>query len=54
MSTLTKLAMGMMGQLRPRPATADSAPAIALPPPDKQGGLPLMQALTAGARRRPH
>ena len=47
MSTLTKLALGMMGQLRPRPATADSAPAIALPPPDKQGGLPLMQALAA-------
>jgi len=47
MSTLTKLALGMMGQLRPRPATGDSAPAIALPPPDKHGGLPLMQALAA-------
>jgi len=49
MSTLTKLALGMMGQLRPKPATGDSAPAIALPPPEQHGGIPLMEAL---ARRR--
>jgi len=49
MSTLTKLALGMMGQLRPRPAKGDSATAISLPPPRKQGGLPLMEAL-AGRR----
>jgi len=45
MNTLTKLALGMMGQLRPRPAAGDSASSIALPPPEKQGGLPLMEAL---------
>jgi SagB-type dehydrogenase family enzyme len=49
MSTLTKIALGMMGQLRPKPAVGDSAPAIALPAPERQGGLPLMEAL--GARR---
>jgi len=45
MSTLTKLALGMMGQLRPKPAQGDSANSIALPPADKHGGLPLMEAL---------
>jgi len=49
MSTLTKLALGMMGQLRPRPATEDGATSIELPPPAKHGGLPLMEAL---AKRR--
>src|SRR5450756_988334 len=45
MSTLTKLAFGVMGQLRPRPAKGDSATSISLPPPEKHGGLPLMEAL---------
>ena len=45
MMTLTKLALGMMGQLRPQPATGDAASAILLPPPAKSGGLPLMEAL---------
>jgi nitroreductase len=49
MSTLTKLALGAMGRLRPKPALGDAAPTIPLPPPDKAGGLPLMQAL---ARRQ--
>ena len=49
MSTLTKLALGAMGQLRPRPAKGDARPVIKLPAPDKRGGLPLMQAL--GRRR---
>lgn len=49
MSILTKFALGMMGQLRPRPARGDSATTILLPPPTKHGGLPLMDAL---ARRR--
>jgi nitroreductase len=48
MSTLTKLALGMMGQLRPKPA-ADGASSIELPPPARDGGLPLMEAL---AKRR--
>ncbi|HUW36655.1 MAG TPA: SagB/ThcOx family dehydrogenase [Rhodocyclaceae bacterium] len=49
MGTLTKLALGMMGQLRPAPAKGDSASSIPLPPPRKNGGLPLMEAL-AGRR----
>jgi SagB-type dehydrogenase family enzyme len=49
MSTLTKLALGAMGRLRPRPAKGDAAPKITLPAPDKTGGLPLMEAI-AGRR----
>jgi nitroreductase len=49
MSTLTKVVTGMMGQLRPKPAKGTSAASIALPPPEKHGGLPLMEAL---ARRQ--
>ena len=45
MSTLTKVVSGMMGQLRPKPAKGDSATSIALPPPARHGGLPLMEAL---------
>lgn len=45
MNTLTKLALGMMGQLRPKPAKGDTATSISLPPPGKHGGLPLMEAL---------
>ncbi len=49
MSTLTKFALGMMGQLRPKPAQGNATPRIALPAPQKQGGMPLMEAL---AKRR--
>jgi len=49
MSTLTKLALGVMGKLRPRPHRGDSAASIALPPVEKHGGLPLLDAL---AQRR--
>ncbi len=49
MNTLTKLALGLMGQLRPKPPAGDAATSIALPPPAKHGGLPLMEAL---ARRQ--
>ncbi len=45
MNMLSKLALGMMGQLRPKPAKGDSASSILLPPPAKIGGLPLMEAL---------
>ena len=45
MSTLTKVALGVMGQLRPRPAKGDAKAAIKLPAPDKRGGVPLMAAL---------
>ncbi len=49
MSTLTKFALGVMGQLRPSPAKGSARRTIKLPAPDKRGGLPLMKAL---ARRR--
>ncbi|HEX9180873.1 MAG TPA: nitroreductase family protein, partial [Burkholderiales bacterium] len=49
MSTLTKLALGMMGRLRPKPATGDSTGSIPLPPPDRRGGISLMESL---AQRR--
>lgn len=45
MGTLTKLALGMMGQLRPKPAQGKASPRIQLPAPDKNGGMPLMEAL---------
>ena len=49
MTTLTKFALGMMGHLRPKPSQGDSTSSIVLPPPDKHGGPPLMEAL---AKRR--
>jgi len=45
MNTLTKLALGAMGKLRPKPAKGDATPRIALPAPDKSGGMPLMEAI---------
>jgi len=47
MTTLGKLALGMMGRLRPRPATGNAAPVIELPPASRQGGMPIMDALAA-------
>jgi nitroreductase len=49
MNTLTKLALGAMGKLRPKPALGNAAGSIVLPTPEKHGGLPLMEAL---AKRR--
>lgn len=45
MNTLTKLALGLMGQLKPKAATENAAATWTLPPPDLNGGRPLMQAL---------
>ena len=45
MNTLTKMALGMIGQLKPQPAQGDAARTLTLPPPQTEGGLPLMQAL---------
>lgn len=46
MNTLTKLALGLMGQLKPRPVLdAAAAAAVALPPPRRSGGMPLLDAL---------
>ncbi len=49
MNTLTKLAQGLIGQIKPLPAIGTSVKTTRLPAPDKEGGLPLMQAL---AKRR--
>lgn len=49
MNLLTKMALGLIGQLHPDTPSGDSSLAVVLPPPQMQGGLPLMQAL---ARRQ--
>ena len=52
-NTLTKLALGLMGQLRAEPPTGDdSTPTLALPPPTHSGGMPLMTALHRRESRR--
>lgn len=45
MHAVGKFVLGLMGQLRAKPAAGDSAMSVSLPPPEKQGGLPLMEAL---------
>ncbi|HYB50312.1 MAG TPA: SagB/ThcOx family dehydrogenase [Burkholderiaceae bacterium] len=45
MQTLTKLALGAMGKLRPGPAKGAAPDTMALPAPDLEGGIALMQAL---------
>ena len=49
MSILTKMALGLMGSLKPQAAAGDAQSALVLPAPQMGGGLPLMQAL---ARRQ--
>jgi SagB-type dehydrogenase family enzyme len=46
MSALTKLALGMMGRLRPKPAQGDATQRITLPRPQQEGGMPLMEAIS--------
>jgi nitroreductase len=45
MNTLTKLALGLMGQLKAQPPVGDAPAAMALPPAQTTGGAPLMEAL---------
>ena len=45
MNTLTKLVLGMMGQLRAKPAKGHDATSLLLPPHEIHGGLLLMDAL---------
>ena len=47
MNTLTKLALGLIGQLKPLPAVGDSTPLRALLSPSLSGGMPLMSALSS-------
>jgi nitroreductase len=50
MNTLTKLALGLMGQLKPQ--AASDAPAQVLPPARHSGGMGLMEALQRRASAR--
>lgn len=52
MHTITKIALGLIGQLKPEPATGVAEQIIELPAPDTQGGMPLMQALLERQSRR--
>lgn len=45
MNTLTKMALGLLGQLNALPPIGDAASTTQLPPANTTGGLPLMQAL---------
>lgn len=45
MNTLTKMALGLIGQLKAQPAVGDAASTTYLPAANTTGGLPLMQAL---------
>jgi len=45
MNTLTKLALGMLGQLKPQPVSGDAAHTLALPAAPHGGGKPLFEAL---------
>ena len=47
MNTLTKLALGLIGQLKPLPAVGDSTPLRPLLSPSLSGGMPLMSALSS-------
>lgn len=52
MNTLTKLALGLMGQLKPRPPAGTAATTLELPQPNRSGGMPLMEALWKRESRR--
>ncbi|MER0204144.1 MAG: hypothetical protein DU480_09870 [Nitrosomonas sp.] len=45
MHTIGKFALGMMEPLRPKTAVGDAATTIVLPPPEKHGCIPLIDAL---------
>lgn len=49
MNTLTKMALGLLGQLKPEPPQGEAADTIVLPATNTSGGMSLMQAL---ARRQ--
>lgn len=45
MNTLTKMAMGLIGQIKPKPIEGDAETTTYLPAANVTGGLPLMKAL---------
>ena len=52
MNSLTKLALGLMGQFKPLPPLGEANPQRRLLPPSLSGGMPLMSALTSRQSRR--
>ena len=52
MNSLTKLALGLMGELKPRPAVGDSTTTVTLPSPTLSGGMPLIAALSGRRSQR--
>lgn len=52
MNTLTKMALGLMGQLKPLPGGADAASSLFLPSAHTTGGLSLMNALAQRQSQR--
>jgi len=52
MNTLTKLALGLMGQLKPLPPVGDAATMHSLPSRSLSGGMPLMSALSSRQSQR--
>ena len=52
MSILTKMALGVMGALKPHPVHGEADAALVLPAPQLAGGLPLMQALSRRQSQR--
>jgi nitroreductase len=47
MTTAGKVVLGLMGRLRPKPATGEAGQRITLPAVDARGGMPLMEALAS-------
>ncbi len=52
MNTLTKLALGLMGQIKPHPPSGTAGATLTLPAPRKEGGVPLLQALAQRQSQR--
>jgi len=52
MNTLTKLALGLMGQVKPLPPIGGAASWRALPSPSLSGGMPLISALASRRSQR--
>lgn len=52
MNTLTKLALGLIGELKPRPPVGDAAAVRDLLAPSLSGGMPLISALALRQSRR--
>ena len=52
MNTLTKMALGLIGQLKLQPAVGDAASTTYLPAANTTGGSPLMQALAQRQSQR--